>query len=168
MTAEAALSAQLAGQVGDFRLDVDFQMPASGVTALFGPSGCGKTTVLRCIAGLYRIANGRFAFAGEVWQDAAQFRPAHKRPIGYVFQEASLFTHLTVRGNLDYGLSRALASGREEKMQFDEVAGLLRQQAAIQRATPAMRSGTEPEVRRTASISRSIRFGPSSRLTVNK
>lgn len=91
----------------DFALDVDLELPGRGITALFGPSGSGKTTLLRCIAGLERAPAGRLLFAGETWQDEPTFLPPHRRPIGYVFQEASLFPHLSVRGNLDYGLRRA-------------------------------------------------------------
>ncbi|MDP2134970.1 MAG: molybdenum ABC transporter ATP-binding protein [Sulfuritalea sp.] len=90
-----------------FRLDVDLALPGRGVTALFGQSGCGKTTLLRCIAGLERGA-GRLSIDGETWQDGNAFLPAHLRPLGYVFQEANLFAHLTVQGNLDYGMRRAL------------------------------------------------------------
>lgn len=93
-----------------FTLDVDLALPATGVTALFGQSGSGKTTLLRAIAGLERVPGGRLVFDGEVWQDAAVFLPTHRRPIGYVFQEASLFPHLSVRGNLDYGIKRRPAS----------------------------------------------------------
>lgn len=95
------------------------------MTALFGPSGCGKTTVLRAIAGLQRFAEGRVAVEGEVWQDGAAFRPVAERPIGYVFQEASLFTHLSVRANLDYGRRRALKGGAAEAVRLDEAVALL-------------------------------------------
>lgn len=89
-----------------FSLDVDLTLPARGVTALFGDSGSGKTTVLRCIAGLQRTPHGRLHVDGEVWQDGRQWLPTHKRPLGYVFQEASLFPHLSVIGNLRYGMRR--------------------------------------------------------------
>jgi len=89
-----------------FSLDVDLTLPAQGVTALFGHSGSGKTTFLRCIAGLERAPQGRLIVDGEVWQEAGRWVPTHKRPLGYVFQEASLFPHLTVMGNLRYGLKR--------------------------------------------------------------
>lgn len=95
-----------------FTLDVDLNLPATGVTALFGPSGSGKTTVLRCIAGLERAKEGRPVVDGEAWQDANTWLPPHRRPIGYVFQEASLFSHLTVLGNLRYGLKRSSAAQR--------------------------------------------------------
>jgi molybdate transport system ATP-binding protein len=89
----------------DFSLDVDLTLPGRGVTALFGPSGSGKTTLLRCIAGLQR-ANGELSINGEAWQHGNHFLPVHQRPLAYVFQEASLFPHLSVRGNLEYGLKR--------------------------------------------------------------
>ena len=94
-----------------FALDAKLVLPAQGVTALFGPSGCGKTTLLRALAGLER-AQGRAAVNGEVWQDDASgvWRPVHQRALGYVIQEAALFPHLSVRGNLDYGRRRAGAA----------------------------------------------------------
>ncbi|MCY1503175.1 Vitamin B12 import ATP-binding protein BtuD [compost metagenome] len=91
-----------------FGLDVDLQLPGRGVSALFGHSGSGKTTCLRCVAGLERAASGYLAVNGEVWQDSARglFLPPHKRAIGYVFQDANLFEHLSVRRNLTYGMKR--------------------------------------------------------------
>src|SRR5690606_30027892 len=79
-----------------FTLDVDLALPGRGVTALFGRSGSGKTTLLRCLAGLERAPRGRLLVDGEVWQDAGRWLPTHRRPLGYVFQEASLFEHLSV------------------------------------------------------------------------
>lgn len=99
----------------DFDLQVDLQLPARGITVLFGASGSGKTSVLRCVAGLERARAARVVVAGEVWQDdtAGIFLPTHRRALGYVFQEASLFDHLDVRANLHYGLRRARAPGAE-------------------------------------------------------
>ena len=95
-----------------FRLQVDLALPAQGITALFGPSGSGKTTLLRCVAGLERADAALLQVAGAVWQDDASglFLPPWKRPLGYVFQEASLFDHLDVAGNLAYAQRRADAS----------------------------------------------------------
>ncbi|MBF0177272.1 MAG: molybdenum ABC transporter ATP-binding protein [Magnetococcales bacterium] len=90
-----------------FSLEVDFQCPGKGVTVLFGRSGSGKTTLLRAIAGLEKVAGGRLVVQGEIWQEGSLFLPVHRRPLGYVFQEASLFPHLSVRGNLEYGQRRA-------------------------------------------------------------
>lgn len=89
-----------------FSLDIDLTLPGRGVSALFGQSGSGKTTLLRCIAGLERAGQGFLSFKGEIWQNGKTWLPTHRRPIGYVFQEASLFTHLTVLNNLQYGRKR--------------------------------------------------------------
>jgi molybdate transport system ATP-binding protein len=98
--------------LGEFALDTELILPGHGVTALFGHSGSGKTTLLRCIAGLERAPGGYLAIDGEVWQDGPLFVPTHKRPLGYVFQEASLFPHLSVRRNLEYGLKRVASATR--------------------------------------------------------
>jgi molybdate transport system ATP-binding protein len=99
-----------------FTLEVDLALPVRGVTALFGPSGSGKTTLLRCVAGLERAhdarAQGLVQLGGRSWQDDARglFVPTWQRAIGYVFQEASLFEHLDVNGNLRFGLARGAAA----------------------------------------------------------
>ncbi len=121
MSGVGEIACRLSGAIGGFHLDVAFQTPARGVTALFGPSGCGKTSVLRCIAGLHRIGDGDVRVSGEIWQDRATFLPTWRRPIGYVFQEASLFPHLSVRGNLLYGAPAAGA----RSVSFDEIVSLL-------------------------------------------
>lgn len=91
-----------------FALEVDLHLPGRGVTALYGHSGSGKTTCLRCIAGLERAEDSFIQVNDEVWQDSRNgvFVPPHKRALGYVFQEASLFAHLSVRANLEFGLKR--------------------------------------------------------------
>ena len=102
----SGIEARFRGTFGAFTLDASFSCPGAGVTGLFGPSGCGKTTILRCLAGLTRVADGDLKVAGEVWQSADTFLPPHKRPVGYVFQDARLFPHLSVLENLEYGLRR--------------------------------------------------------------
>ena len=96
----------------DFTLEVDLKLPAHGITVLFGPSGSGKTTVLRCVAGLEQ-ASGIVALDDDIWQDSRSkiFKPTWQREIGYVFQEASLFEHMDVRRNLNFGLRRIHRSG---------------------------------------------------------
>jgi molybdate transport system ATP-binding protein len=96
-------------QRGEFVLDTDLRLPAAGITAIFGPSGSGKTTLLRCVAGLERAAAARIVVDGQTWEDTARAVrvPTHQRPLGYVFQEASLFDHLDVRGNLAFAQKRA-------------------------------------------------------------
>ena len=93
----------------DFTLDVDLMLPASGITAVFGPSGSGKTTLLRGVAGLEEAAFARILVGGDTWEDSERGvrLPTHRRPLGYVFQEASLFDHLDVAGNLRFAQKRA-------------------------------------------------------------
>jgi molybdate transport system ATP-binding protein len=100
------LRIDLALNKDNFCLKVCEKIPLHGITAICGPSGAGKTTLLRCIAGLEK-ANGEIAFGQQFWQKGKAFLPTHKRGIGYVFQEASLFSHLSVAGNLDYAIKRA-------------------------------------------------------------
>jgi molybdate transport system ATP-binding protein len=106
-----------------FALDVDLDLPGSGVTALFGQSGCGKTTLLRCMAGLERGA-GRLIVNGETWQDDARFMPTHQRPLGYVFQDARLFAHLDVARNLDFGLRRSRGAATVKRDAIIDLLGL--------------------------------------------
>ena len=95
-----SISVRFAFSLGHFQLEVDLELPERGVTSLFGPSGCGKTSLLRAIAGLDRHGGGYLKVGDLLWQDDHSFVPPHRRPVGYVFQEASLFEHLDVRGNL--------------------------------------------------------------------
>jgi molybdate transport system ATP-binding protein len=139
------------GRLGKFTLDAAFVTPAVGITALFGPSGCGKTTILRCMAGLQRL-EGRCAIGGEVWQDETRFLPTHRRSIGYVFQEASLFPHLSVRRNLLYGAEGAT----ESAIGFDAVTSLLGIEHLLERA-PRNLSGGE---RQRIAIGRALLSGP--------
>jgi molybdate transport system ATP-binding protein len=91
----------------NFELDVDIDIPGQGITAIFGESGSGKTSFLRCIAGLEKNASGSVSVNSERWQDANMFVPTHKRSLGYVFQDTSLFEHLTAMGNLRYAIKRS-------------------------------------------------------------
>ena len=108
---------RLKEQLGSFALDINFDAPGRGVTALFGPSGSGKTTVLRCLAGLHHAQDASVTVGDEAWQVEGVFRPTHERAVGYVFQEASLFPHLDVRGNLRYALRRSGAPGDEAALE---------------------------------------------------
>ena len=148
------ISANFRTQLGTFTLSAVFDAPVRGVTALFGPSGSGKTTVLRCIAGLER-ATGRLSMNGEVWQDEKTFVPVHKRPLGYVFQEASLFPHLSVRANLEYGYKRIAPF--EHKVQLEQVVEWLGLSHLIQRCDPARLSGGE---RQRVAIGRALLTSP--------
>jgi molybdate transport system ATP-binding protein len=133
------------GTLGRFALDATFAVPATGVTALFGPSGCGKTTVLRCIAGLHRLSEGFCTISGDVWQDRTTFRPAYKRAIGYVFQEPSLFPHLSVRRNLLFGSPRGKISSAT-KTHFNEVIDLLGLAGLLDRSPQNLSGGERQRV----------------------
>ena len=146
MTGQAGIKARFRGTLGQFSLDVGFDLPATGVTGLFGPSGCGKTTVLRCIAGLQRLDPGFCIVGGDVWQDGATFRPPHERPIGYVFQEASLFPHLSVMRNLLYGATRSDPLGHGGKIRFDEVIELLGLETLLDRSPQNLSGGERQRV----------------------
>ncbi len=119
------LSARFRKRRGDFDFDVAFELPSAGVAALFGPSGCGKTTAVNLIAGLLRPDDGRLAIGDEVLFDAARGIdvPAERRGLGYVFQDARLFPHLSVDANLRYGQRRA--RDRRPGLAFDDVVALL-------------------------------------------
>lgn len=109
------MSLDLRGAVvrrGAFRLSAELSIPSDGVTVVFGPSGAGKSMLLSAIAGLHRLAAGSMTFNGRVLDDVdARVRvPAHERAIGLVFQDARLFPHLSVRGNLHYAESRRPAA----------------------------------------------------------
>jgi molybdate transport system ATP-binding protein len=148
------IEARFMHRVGNsFTLDVDLRLPARGVSVLFGPSGCGKTTLLRCLAGLQRAELGRLVVDGQRWQDGdGHFVPTHQRDIGMVFQEASLFPHLTVQGNLDFGLKRASAS----RATLDAAVELLGLGALLARRTDMLSGGERQRV----AIARALATAP--------
>ena len=163
MSSVGELQLRLVLPRSDFRLEVDLTLPPSGITVLFGASGSGKTSLLRCVAGLERPSQARIIVGTEVWQDDAQgvFLPVHRRALGYVFQEASLFDHLDVRGNLDYGLRRATARGgpgapRAYGHDLEEAVGLLGI-AHLLRRRPGELSGGE---RQRVAIARALASRP--------
>ena len=149
-----SIEARFRFSLGEFRLEVDLDLPGRGITSLFGPSGCGKTSLLRAIAGLDRHSDGHLRVGDLLWQDAGVFVPAHRRPIGYVFQEASLFDHLSVAGNLEYGQKRVPA--RERAISLERAVTLLGIGSLLQRR-PATLSGGE---RQRVAIARALAVSP--------
>lgn len=129
-----------------FRLATDLSFPDEGVTVIFGRSGSGKTTLLRCLAGLERSSQGYMKFGDVVWQDesAGIFLPVHRRPIGMVFQEARLFPHLTVRGNLTYGYRRIPPADRN--ISLDQVVDLLDLPPLLERRPQKLSGGEQQRV----------------------
>jgi len=144
MSGESGISARFAGRVGGFGFNFALRAPGRGITALYGPSGCGKTTLLRCIAGLARVADGHCRVDGELWQDGERiFVPTHRRPLGYVFQEASLFPHLSVKANLCFG---APPPGAVTAIAWDEVIELCGLARLLDRAPRALSGGERQRV----------------------
>lgn len=132
--------------LGPFSLDVALQLPAQGVTVVLGPSGCGKTSLLRAAAGLQR-ARGRVQLPDdEPWQDDAQgiWRPVHQRPLGVVFQEPSLFPHLSVQDNLLFGHRRVPVAQR--RLDLPEVATLLGIEHLLNRRPEGLSGGERQRV----------------------
>ena len=104
------LNIQLNHQYDAFKLALNLALPNTGITVVMGPSGAGKTTLLRSIAGLVDTQQANISLNGAVWQNATFSLPTHARGVGYVFQEARLFPHLSVWKNIQYGQKRGQAS----------------------------------------------------------
>jgi len=140
MTLSVALTHRFAG----FTLDVAFQAPA-GVTALLGRSGAGKTTIVQAVAGLMRPDTGRIVAGDTVLLDTEKglALPAHKRRIGYVFQDGRLFPHLTVRQNLLYGKWFA---GRSSNGRLDAIVTLLGLSPLLHRLPGTLSGGEKQRV----------------------
>ncbi len=141
-------------QQGNFALNADLAIPMQGVTALFGPSGCGKSSLLRAIAGLDHHADGSVHFGDQIWQSDSEFVKPHKRELGFVFQEASLFAHLNVRRNLEYGLKRVPTGQR--RITTEQAVELLGIGELLNRR-PATLSGGE---RQRVAIARALAVSP--------
>ena len=138
----------------DFVLDVALTLPSRGVSAIFGPSGSGKTTLLRCVAGLERPEHGRLYVNGDPWHDDTHCLPVHRRPIGMVFQEASLFPHLSVMDNMRYGWQRTPAGQRHIRQEdVTELLGI----GHLHKRYPAQLSGGE---RQRVALARALLTSP--------
>jgi molybdate transport system ATP-binding protein len=128
----------------DFTLDLDCKLPARGITAIYGPSGSGKTSLLDCIAGLRQADSGsRICFREETWQENGKVIPAWNREIGYVFQDARLFSHLHVKDNLEYGLRRR---GQRNGPTTDQIARWLDLENLLHSATEQLSAGQKQRV----------------------
>ena len=140
------LSIDVKVSFGNFGLEVAHQLAAEGITVLFGPNGSGKSTLLRTIAGLERGARGRIHYGETVWQDDGDrlFVPAHKRGVGYVFQDARLFPHLTVAGNLAYAEKRS--GGCPNGLELETVVKTLDLQSLMARRVTGLSGGERQRV----------------------
>ena len=139
------LSVDVKKRRGSFSLDARFELPTPGVVALFGRSGCGKSTLVNIIAGLLHADIGRVVLDEEVLLDTGRrlFVPPEHRRIGYVFQDARLFPHMSVAANLRYGERRAPA---HRFVSLDTVIGLLDLGSLMDRRTPQLSGGERQRV----------------------
>jgi molybdate transport system ATP-binding protein len=129
-----------------FELRVDLELALSGITAVFGPSGSGKTTLLRIVAGLEREARGSVSFDGDAWlRDSVQV-PAHRRRIGYVFQDGRLFPHLTVEQNLVFALQRSSMGAQRTPVDLAAAVEALDLRPLLARSTPSLSGGEQQRV----------------------
>lgn len=149
-----SIQARLKLHKENFTLDVDVAIPTQGISALFGPSGCGKTTLLRVIAGLEEHATGLLQVGEMRWQSEKTFVPPHRRPLGYVFQEASLFPHLNVKRNLEYGLNRIPQAQR--KVSLEQAIELLGIGQLLERTADSLSGGEKQRV----AIARALAVSP--------
>ncbi len=142
------LEVEVKARLGDFVLDARFQGAGGGVTILFGPSGAGKSSVLAAVAGALRPQAGRIALDDEVLFDSAKGVDVsmERRRIGWVFQDARLFPHLTVEGNLRFGLKRAQSRGMAGLIRFDEVVDVLGVGSLLQRRPRDLSGGERQRV----------------------
>ncbi|MBZ6394280.1 MULTISPECIES: molybdenum ABC transporter ATP-binding protein ModC [Pantoea] len=136
------LSLNFVQQQGDHQLAIDLQIPAKGITAIFGVSGAGKTSLINAISGLTQPQRGRIQLHDRLLFDAEQqiSLPPEKRRIGYVFQDARLFPHYRVRGNLQYGMAP------EMKTQFDTLVSLLGLEGLLSRFPLSLSGGEKQRV----------------------
>jgi molybdate transport system ATP-binding protein len=127
-----------------FKLEInDLQFSSVGVTAVFGPSGSGKTSLLRCLAGFEEFV-GYITVNSKIWQNDKLLLKTHLRPIGYVFQEPSLFDHLNVQKNLEYAYSRV--SDFQKKIIWDLVIRILNLDSLLQRNVQLLSGGEKQRV----------------------
>ena len=128
--------------LGNHCLSVNETLPATGITAIFGVSGAGKTSLINAISGLTRPQQGRIVLNGRVLNDCEKgicLTPEQRR-VGYVFQDARLFPHYKVRGNLRYGMAKNMVS------QFDKLVALLGIEALLDRLPGSLSGGEKQRV----------------------
>jgi molybdate transport system ATP-binding protein len=142
-------------QLGNFQLRVHFDVPGAGIIALHGPSGSGKTTLVNAIAGLVTPDSGRIVIEGETLYSSAEGidQPSRRRRVGYVFQEARLFPHFSVRGNLCYGRRR---NSSNSALNLDAVSQLLGLEQLLERRPDGLSGGEKQRV----AIGRALLSGP--------
>jgi molybdate transport system ATP-binding protein len=139
------LSFALQHRFPSIRMDIAFQVPSPGLTALFGPSGSGKSTIINAAAGLLRPDICRITVNGTTLADteAGIWLPPEKRRVGLVFQDSRLFPHMSVATNLRFGLRRAVT---QDGVDFDEIVDLLGIGALLDRRPKTLSGGETQRV----------------------
>jgi len=137
-----------AKRLGTFDFACDLDLPLAGLTAIFGASGAGKSTLINLVAGLHQPDRGRIALGSTVFFDGTTgVRLAvEKRGLGYVFQDARLFPHLSVRANLDFGRRRAASQADRAEVAFDTVVDLLGLRGLLERRPHTLSGGERQRV----------------------
>ena len=153
----STLSLDVALDRPGFALRVGVELALAGITAVFGPSGSGKTTLLRIISGLEQKASGTVTFDGETWQSGKKQVPAHRRHVGYVFQDGRLFPHMTVAQNLEFALRRS-ARGARPSIDLEETIEALDLRPLLGRRTPSLSGGEQQRVAIARALLRSPRL----------
>lgn len=138
--------------------DVTFSVKEGEFLTLLGPSGCGKTTTLRCIAGLEKPEVGEIVVGGEVYYSAQKrtFLPPDKRNIGMVFQSYAVWPHMTVFGNVAYGLRMKRAGKEEIKKKVDWAIELVGLQGLAERQVTKLSGGQQQRV----AVARALAYNP--------
>ena len=151
------LELDIAVERAGFELIVRQAIALEGITALYGPSAAGKTTLLRVIAGLEQRARGLVVFDGTVWQRGEARMPAHARGVGYVFQDARLFDHLTVEGNLRFAERHGgRRAARKSAIELSAVVRELDLSPLLPRRPDSLSAGEQQRV----AIGRALLTGP--------
>lgn len=125
-------------QLGQMQLEADLSLPSQGISAIFGLSGSGKSSLINLVSGLLQPDEGKIQLNQRILWDKEHNLPVHKRRIGYVFQDARLFPHYKVKGNLTYGVKKF------DTEKFQQIVELLGLQPLLSRY-PATLSGGEKQ-----------------------
>lgn len=140
---EISLKKGLQGATGSILLDIELNYESGKIIAITGSSGSGKTTFLRLLGGLLKPENGSISIDGNIWYNSSQRidLPSQKRPIGFVFQNYSLFPNMTVRGNLEYALD-----SQQSKSELKEIIEVMELEELTERAPDTLSGGQKQRV----------------------
>lgn len=140
------LTVKFVSQFADKQVAFDLTLSTTKITAIFGPSGVGKTTLLRVIAGLDNPKNSEVVFKQVKWQNDNNFVATEQRNIGYVFQQPSLFEHLDVQHNIEYGIRRRKQSLQVLEPYLKELYSILGLEPLLNRDVSNLSGGEQQRV----------------------